>query len=51
MTAQLCPPIAVDDERFAARLSGLAFGLALAVRPAGLTEVFGVNGAPLARPA
>jgi hypothetical protein len=34
----------------AARLSGLAFGPALAVRPAGLAEVSGVNGAPQARP-
>ncbi len=32
--------------RFAARVSGLAFGLALAVRPAGLAEVSRVNGAP-----
>ena len=32
--------------RFAARGSGLASGLALAVRPAGLAEVSGVNGAP-----
>jgi len=31
--------------------SGLAFGLALAVRPAGSVEVSGVNGAPQARPA
>ena len=30
----------------AARRSGLASGLALAVRPAGLAEVSGVNGAP-----
>jgi hypothetical protein len=37
--------------RFAARLPGLAFGLALAVRPAGLAEVSRVNGAPQARPA
>jgi hypothetical protein len=37
--------------RFAAHQSGLAFGLALAVRPAGLAEVSGVNGAPKARPA
>jgi hypothetical protein len=37
--------------RFAARVSGLAFGLALAVRPAGLAEVSRVNGAPKARPA
>src|SRR5712691_11281843 len=37
--------------RFAARSSGLAFGLALAVRPAGLAEVSRVNGAPQARPA
>ena len=36
---------------FAARGSGLASGLALAVRPAGLAEVSGVNGAPQARPA
>ena len=36
---------------FAARVSGLASGLALAVRPAGLAEVSGVNGAPKARPA
>jgi len=33
-------------ERFAARLPGLASGLALAVRPAGLAEVSRVNGAP-----
>jgi len=32
-------------------LSGLAFGLALAVRPAGLAEVSRVNGASQARPA
>jgi len=38
-------------QRFAARLPGLAFGLALAVRPARLAEVSGVNGAPQARPA
>jgi hypothetical protein len=31
--------------------TGLASGLALAVRPAGLAEVSGVNGAPQARPA
>jgi len=37
--------------RFAGRSSGLAFGLALAVRPAGAAEVSGVNGAPQARPA
>jgi len=37
--------------RFAARVPGLACGLALAVRPAGLAEVSGVNGAPQARPA
>jgi len=37
------------DHRFAARLSGLASGLALAVRPAGSAEVSGVNGAPQAR--
>ena len=30
--------------RFAARLSGLASGLALAVRPAGLAEVSGAQG-------
>ena len=30
---------------------GLASGLALAVRPAGLAEVSGVKGAPKARPA
>jgi hypothetical protein len=35
----------------AARWSGLASGLALAVRPAGLAEVSRVNGAPQARPA
>src|SRR6266851_9613953 len=39
------------SRRFAARRSGLAFGLALAVRPAGLAEVSRVNGAPQARPA
>ena len=39
------------DHRFAARLSGLASGLALAIRPAGPAEVSGVNGAPQARPA
>ena len=39
------------DRRFAARVSGLASGLALAVRPAGLAEVSRVNGAPQARPA
>jgi hypothetical protein len=33
------------------RVSGLASGLALAVRPAGLAEVSRVNGAPQARPA
>ena len=37
------------SQRFAARTSGLASGLALAVRPAGLAEVSGVNGAPQAR--
>ena len=37
--------------RSVARLPGLASGLALAVRPAGLAEVSGVNGAPHARPA
>jgi hypothetical protein len=36
--------------RFAARLSGLASGLALTVRPAGSAEVSRVNGAPQARP-
>jgi hypothetical protein len=36
---------------FAARPSGLAFGLALAVRLAGPVEVSRVNGAPQARPA
>ena len=36
--------------RVAARISGLASGLALAVRPAGAAEVSGVNGAPKARP-
>jgi len=35
--------------RFAARVSGLASGLALAVRPAGPVEVSRVNGAPQAR--
>jgi hypothetical protein len=41
-----------NSVRFAARVSGLASdGLALAVRPAGLAEVSGVNGAPQARPA
>ena len=35
----------------AARLSDLASGLALAIRPAGLAEVSKVNGAPQARPA
>jgi len=34
--------------RFVARRSGLASGLALAVRPAGLAEVSGVNSAPQA---
>jgi hypothetical protein len=34
--------------RFAARPSGLAFGLALAVRPAGLAEVSGAQGWALA---
>ena len=43
--------IVARSRRFAARLSGLAFGLALAVRPSGLAEVSGVNGAPQARPA
>ena len=37
--------------QFDARLSGLASGPALAVRPAGLAEVSRVNGAPQARPA
>jgi hypothetical protein len=32
-------------------MSGLALGLALAVRPAGSAEVSRVNGAPQARPA
>jgi hypothetical protein len=40
-----------NSVRFAARLLGLASGLALAVRPAGLAEVSRVNGAPKARPA
>jgi hypothetical protein len=47
----LIPQLKVEFHRFAARLLGLAFGLALAVRPAGLAEVSGVNGAPQARPA
>ena len=34
----------VRSRRFAARLSGLASGLALAVRPAGLAEVSGAQG-------
>jgi len=38
-------PIGTVPRRFAARLSGLASGLALAVRPAGLAEVSRVNGA------
>jgi hypothetical protein len=38
-------------KRLAARVPGLASGLALAVRPAGAAEVSGVNGAPQARPA
>ena len=33
-----------SNRRFAARLSGLASGLALAVRPAGLAEVSGAQG-------
>ena len=37
--------------RLAARVPGLAFGLALAVKPAGLAEVARVKGAPQARPA
>jgi len=45
------PLCSFQTERFAARVSGLASGLALAVRPAGLAEVSGVNGAPQARPA
>ena len=44
------PPDRYPLWRFAARVSGLAFGLALAVRPAGSAEVSGVNGAPQARP-
>ena len=36
----------LPERRFAVRASGLAFGLALAVRPAGLAEVSMVNGAP-----
>ena len=32
-----------SSRRFAARRSGLAFGLALAVRPAGLAEVSGAQ--------
>jgi hypothetical protein len=39
------------QRRFAARVVGLASGLALAVRPAGSAEVSRVNGAPQARPA
>jgi len=35
------PPL---SQRFAARVPGLAFGLALAVRPAGLAEVSGAQG-------
>jgi len=41
----------IPRPRFAARSAGLASGLALAVRPAGLAEGSGVNGAPQARPA
>jgi hypothetical protein len=41
-----------DMRRFRSpRVSGVASGLALAVRPAGLAEVSRVNGAPKARPA
>jgi len=36
--------VGVGLQRFAARISGLAFGLALAVRPAGLAEVSGAQG-------
>jgi len=42
-------PVAQPTEVSRACL-GLACGLALAVRPAGLAEVSGVNGAPQARP-
>ncbi len=36
--------VTLDVQRFAARVGGLASGLALAVRPAGLAEVSGVKG-------
>ena len=41
-----CYPCAIAnaDEPFRRALSGLAFGLALAVRPAGLAEVSGAQG-------
>ena len=45
------PAVVISSQRFAARVQGLAFGLALAVRPAGSAEVSSVNGAPQARPA
>jgi parallel beta-helix repeat protein len=52
-TARLCirPARTTHLWRLAARQPGRAFGLALAVRPAGLAEVSRVNGAPQARPA
>ena len=40
----LYPPDRCRSGRFAARVSGLASGLALAVRPAGLAEVSGAQG-------
>jgi len=37
----MCMDVAYQSRRFAARVSGLAFGLALAVRPAGSAEAPG----------
>src|SRR6266487_902457 len=42
--------VSCQPRRFAARQPGLAFGLVLAVRPAGLAEVSRVNGAPQSPP-
>ena len=43
-SAGVSPAVMASNARFAARSSGLACGLALAVRPAGLAEVSGAQG-------
>ena len=50
MALAIGPFSQLASQMFAARLSGLAFGLALAVRPAGSAVVSRVNGAPKACP-